>query len=467
MQTTTPLLRIITNILQAKLNRLPHPVRTRLSALKDMCLATLRAFLTALNAIFGPPPGPPGPTRPPVKKFPPKPGGTPPPGVPDARPKPPLPTGGRPPGAPRPGTGVPDRDALTSKTVLGTDAHTGREVSLTLEERFQGLYVIGANGTGKTTLLLQMILSDIYQGRGICLVEPHGDLVRAVISGIPEHRLRDTIYLDITDSTSSFGLNFFAVEPGADTTEVAKVASFVQHLFEVVWSAQTETTPRLAQVLRNTIRVLIENPGMAFSEIPLLLWEDGVREKLVRRVSNAHTRLFWSAYNKKSPRDRDELIASTINKVDAYLNEPLIARIVSQSASTIDFRRVMDEGKILLVNLSPQLEEPSRLIGAAILGRLLLAVFSRTDTPKEKRRPFMLYTDEYQRFATQDFAVFLAEARKFKISSSIANQVLEQLSDLNRATALQSGSLAVFRVSGEDSKFLAPSFDATPQPVLV
>jgi hypothetical protein len=279
---------------------------------------------------------------------------------------------------------------------------------------------------------------------------------------MPERRLKDVIYLDITDSTCSFGLNFFECPPGADVGEFAKVASFVQHLFETVWSAQTETTPRLAQVLRNTTRVLMENPGMTFAEISLLLWEDGVREKLVRHVSTTQTKLFWQQYNRKDPRAREELISSTINKVDAYLNEPLVARIVSQSASTLHFRRIMDEGLILLVNLSPQLEEPSRLIGAAILGRLLMAAFSRADIPQEKRRPFMIYADEYQRFATNDFAVFLAEARKSGICSTIANQTLEQLSDLNRATALQAGSLVVGRVSGEDAKVLAKSFDATP-----
>jgi Type IV secretion-system coupling protein DNA-binding domain len=347
-------------------------------------------------------------------------------------------------------------------TVLGNDCETGEEVSLSLNERLQGLYVIGATGTGKTTLLLNMILSDIRTNHGLCLIEPHGDLTKNVIAAMPERRVKDLIYLDLTDSTASFGLNFFECRPGADVSEVAKVASFVQHLFEAVWSAQTETTPRLAQVLRNTTRVLIENPGMTFAEISLLLWEDGAREKLVRRVTNTQTKLFWSQYNRRDPRAREELIASTINKVDAYLNEPLVARIVSQSASTIDFRRVMDEGKILLVHLSPQLEEPSRLIGAAILGRLLMAAFSLADIPPEKRRPFMIYADEYQRFATNDFAVFLAEARKSGICSTIANQTLEQLSDLNRATALQAGSLVVGRVSGEDAKILAKSFDVTP-----
>src|SRR4030095_11812997 len=140
----------------------------------------------------------------------------------------------------------------------------------------------------------------------------------------------------------------------------------------------------------------------------------------------------------------------------------LITRIVSQSASTLDFRRLMDEGKILLVNLSPQLEEASRLLAALIIGRLLMAAFSMTDTPENRRRPFMLYCDEFQRYATSDFATLLAEARKFKLGSTISNQVLEQLNDINRATALQCASLAVFRVSGDDSKVLGLSYDCTP-----
>ena len=142
------------------------------------------------------------------------------------------------------------------------------------------------------------------------------------------------------------------------------------HLFEKVWNVGTET-PRLQQVLRNITRTLLANPGMTFAEIPLLLWDDTVREKLVSNVTNTQTQLFWQQYNSKSQRDKDELTASTMNKVDAYLNEPLIANIVSQANTSINFRQIMDESKILLIQLSPQLEEVSRLLGAAIIGRLL------------------------------------------------------------------------------------------------
>jgi hypothetical protein len=204
-------------------------------------------------------------------------------------------------------------------TPLGTDIATGRAVSIPLEARFQGTYCFGVTGAGKTTGMLGMIQSDINLNRGVCVAEPHGELVRDVLAGIPQERLDDVIWLDITDSTSSFGFNFYEVGPGADETEVAKVAAFVMHLFEAIWAVGPET-PRLAQVLRNITRLLIENPGMTFSEIPLLLWDDGVREKLVRRVTNTQTKLFWQQYNRKDPRARDELISRTINKVDDYLN---------------------------------------------------------------------------------------------------------------------------------------------------
>jgi hypothetical protein len=391
--------------------------------------------------------------------------------------RPPIKTGNRsgsPPGKLiPPARHVPPKPPVTPKkqpdrpaTMLGTDVRTNMPVSISLEDRRLGQYVIGAIGTGKTTLLLNMILSDICANRGVCLIEPHGDYTRNVLAALPQRRLKDVIYLDLTDSTSSFGLNFFETPPGADDTDLAKAASSVMHLFEAVWAIGPET-PRLAQVLRNTTRLMIENPGMTFSEIPLLLWEDGVREKLVRRVTNPQTKLFWSQYNRRSPREREELYSSFSNKCDAYLTEPLISKIVSQSASTIDCRRIMDEGKILLVRLSPQLEEPSRLIGAAILSRLLLASFSRSDTPEQNRRPFMIYADEYQRFATNDFATFQAESRKNWICSTVANQTIEQLSDLNRATALQAGTVTVLRVSGDDSKVLTRSFDSTPTKTIV
>ena len=353
------------------------------------------------------------------------------------------------------------RDISTLSSTIGMDRKTGRPVSISQKARQQGLYIIGATGTDKTTLLANLILSDVRQGLGVMLVEPHGDLTRAVIAGIPQERLNDVIYLDMTDALHPFSISLFECADTTNLSEVAKVASFVMHLFERVWDLGTHT-PLLAQVLRNVTRTCIE-AGLTFGDIPLL-WDDTLREKIVKQVKNPQTQLFWQQYSTKSPRDRMEFISSTTNKIDAYLNEPMIAHIVSQPHSTISMRRCMDEGKIVLVNMSPQLLEMSRLIGALLIGKLLMAAYSRVDIKQEgQRRQFNLYVDEFEKFCTDDFSVLIAEARKFRVSiGALANQTLEELNDANRAAVLQSGSLICFRVSGEDARVLSKSFNTTP-----
>jgi Type IV secretion-system coupling protein DNA-binding domain len=347
-------------------------------------------------------------------------------------------------------------------SVLGLDVATGMEVCIAQQDRLQGLYCIGANGTGKSTLLTHLILSDICRGMGVCVIEPHNALVKAVIAGIPPHLLKKVILIDITDADLPVGLNLFECPPPKTITSIAAVANFLAHVFEKVWGAGTET-PRLMMVLRALTRTLIDNsPHATFTEIPLLFSDDAVRAKLVENLTNSSIASFWEGYNRRTQRDKDELVASTLNKVLSFLDNEMIRHMVGQSRTTIDFRQVMDEGKILLVLLSPQFEEASRLLGSVLIGKLLMAAFSRADTPEEERRPFALYVDEFQRFASEDLAVFLAEARKFRIQSTIANQTLEQLDEANRAAALQAGHLVAFRVSGLDSKALAPSYDATP-----
>jgi len=351
-------------------------------------------------------------------------------------------------------------------SVLGTDLETSEEVIVSQLERQQGLYCIGVNGTGKTTLLASLIKKDLEQGLGLCLVEPHGDLTKTVLSLVPEHRLKDVIFLDVMDSAFPFGLNLFQSDLPGDTNEAAKTASFLMHLFEQIWNVGTET-PRLQQVLRNITRTLLANPGMTFAEIPLLLWDDTVRQKLVSNVTTTQTQIFWQQYNTKSQHLKDEQTASTINKVDSYLNEPLIANLVSQANTSINFRQIMDESKILLIQLSPQLEEVSRLLGAAIIGRLLMAAFSRSDLAEDDRRQFNFYVDEFQRFATSDWRTFLEEARKFNVPITFAHQAISQLDESLQSAATGAGTIVVFRVSGEDSKVLARSFDATPTQELV
>jgi hypothetical protein len=349
-----------------------------------------------------------------------------------------------------------------SYSIIGTDLlQTEMDIALSQKARLQSTYIIGQNGTGKTTLVANLILQDIRQGFGVCLIEPHGDLTKAVLAGMPSNRLTDVIYLGVEDMDFPFGLNLFECPLPRSLRNMAATASFIFHVFAKVWGAGVDT-PRLMQNLRAVTRTLIENPGTTFSEIPLLYSSDTVRARMVDNLSNLSIVSYWEDYERKSQRDRDIYLESTTNKVNSFLDEPMIRNIVSQAKTTIDFRAIMDSGKILLVKLSPQFEEASLLIGAILIGKLLMTAFSRTDTPEGNRRQFNLYCDEFQRFATPDFATLISEARKFKIATTLSHQTLGQLDEANMAAALAAGNLIVFRVSGEDGKALAKSFDTTP-----
>jgi hypothetical protein len=353
-------------------------------------------------------------------------------------------------------------------STLGRAIDTGEEIGLTASEREQALACFGAIGSGKSTLALNLILQDCRSGRGVVLIEPHGDLTRAVLAGLPESRLDDVVYLDLTDcATAPFGLNPFQCDDLQDAAAVAKTANFVHHTFMRTWDFGHHT-PVLAMVLRHVTRLLIENPGSSFSDIPLLFHEDTAREKLVSNVTAAapHTKAFWQQYNTLSPKERRELRASTENKIDAYLSEPLIANVLSQARTTIDFGTLLNERKIVLLNLSPQLDEISRLLGSLILGRILMSAYQRASVPEAERVPCYVYVDEWSRFCSDDLAVLIAESRKFKvIIGGLFNQTLETISDSNRATALQAGTLVTFRVSGDDSTVLARSYNCEPEKV--
>jgi hypothetical protein len=168
---------------------------------------------------------------------------------------------------------------------------------------------------------------------------------------------------------------------------------------------------------------------------------------------------FWEGYNRRSQREKDELIGSLMNKTQVFLDEPLIRHIVGQSKSTIDLQAIMDEGRILLISLSPRFDEAGRLLGACLLAKLIMAAFARNATSEEQRRPVMLFIDEFSRYCFADMPVFIHECRKWKIAPTLA-----QMDEANRAAALACGNLMVFRVSGLDAPVLARSFDATPVP---
>ena len=347
--------------------------------------------------------------------------------------------------------------------VLGTDRDSGQKMVLSQYTRRQGLYMIGVNGTGKSTLIANLIAQDMEQGLGLCLLDPQGDLTNDVLAQVPEQRVQDVILLDLKDSEYPFGLNMFSCPAPDDLEQVALTASFVMHVFEKVWQVGTQT-PLLAQVLRNVTFTLIQNPGTTLNDIPLLLQDQPTREKLVGNVKNSQVRLFWQSYDELKAHDQMGQICSMLKKVDVFLTQSSIANIVGQSTTTLDFRTIMDERKILLVQLDPSSEDISSLVGAVIIGQLLNAAMSRKDLAEFQRKQFNLYVDEYERFATENFATLLSEARKFGIATTVAHQFLDQLDEKNRRASVNAANLVVFRAIERDAEELAKELDATPSP---
>jgi hypothetical protein len=342
-------------------------------------------------------------------------------------------------------------------TLLGHDPQ-GQNVWIYPKDRLTGCYVIGANGTGKSTLLLNMISQDIEQGFGVCLLDPHGDLTNAVINRIPDKRINDVILLNPLDVDYPFGLNLFTCSDMKNPAKVEHTVEQIVQIFSKVFGMSVET-PRLNQYVRQISYVLVGS-GYTMCEIPLLLLDKPFRDKVTINVSSTATRLFWKSFEGLRTTEQLERSESTLDRIDSLISNSIIRNIVGQSSTTINFRDIMDSSKILLVSLSAQYESLTSLLGSIIIGQLLTASLSRAGT--SKRRQFNLYADEYQRFATPDFATLLTEARKFGVATTIAHQVRSQLDEKNAATALQAGSLVCFRVTAEDADELAAEFDCTP-----
>ena len=346
--------------------------------------------------------------------------------------------------------------------VLGREVGDTKEVVLTSEARRQGVYVVGITGTGKTILLLNMALSDIKAGEGLCLLDPHGDLVEDLLRRIPEKRVEDVILFDPADSDYPFGLNLFEWPDRGDSKQMDRICAEVigtfRKLFSYSWG------PRMEDVLRHTTLTLLMNEGSTMLDMPAVMTDKGVRARFLSSVSDLIVQRYWEKLFPSRRREQEEWTASSLNKIGRFLANPLIRNIVSQPRSTINFREIMDQGKILLVNLSKgQIgEDNSSLLGSVLVGKILVAALSRAEIPREERRRFHLIVDEYQSFATASFPTLQSEARKFNIDTVVAHQYRDQLDRDNRGSTLNVGNLILFRVNGPDSRELASQFDNTP-----
>lgn len=328
------------------------------------------------------------------------------------------------------------------------------------DDRRRHMYFIGKTGMGKSTVLENMIIQDIQDGKGVCVVDPHGDLVEKVINFVPKHRINDVIYFNPADLNFPIGFNVLEqVEPSQRHLVVSGLIGVFQKIWADSWG------PRLEYVLHHAISALLEYPGSTLLGIMRMLTDKSFRKKVVEKISDPVVKSFWiEEYSKYPDRFQAEAIAPIQNKVGRFLSSALIRNILGQVRSSFSMREIMDGQKILLLNLSKGRvgEDNSALLGAMMITKIQLAAMSRVDTPEEERKDFYLYVDEFQNFATESFSNILSEARKYRLNLIIAHQYIEQVEEGVRAAVFGNvGTLVAFRVGAADAEFLEKEFFPT------
>ena len=345
--------------------------------------------------------------------------------------------------------------------------HSGGVVTLAPDERQRHLYVVGQTGTGKSTLLLNLVRQDLAAGEGLALLDPHGDLARTALAHVPRRRINDLVYIDPADTDRPIGFN-----PLANVNDELKpiVADGIVSAFRHVWP--DSWGPRLDYILTNAVRALLDVPGATLLMLPRLLIDETFRVQLIdRHVSDPVVRSFWlNEYAGYSDSFRTEAISPIQNKIGKALMVPSLRNMLAQPRSTITLRRLMDEGAIVICNLSKGAlgESTAHLLGALLTTSIAQAALSRADTPPERRRVFHLYADEFQSFATESFGLILSEARKYALTLTIGHQYLDQLPASLRSAAFGNvGSVVACRCGATDAALLAEQIGlATPNALL-
>jgi hypothetical protein len=325
------------------------------------------------------------------------------------------------------------------------------------KDRRSHIYTIGKTGTGKSTLLETLILQDIRAGHGLALLDPHGDLVEKVAIQISEECKDRLIYFDLSSSANPLGLNpLESVSPAKRPLAASGLLEVFKKIWPDFWG------PRLEHILRNTLLALLDQPQSTLADIPRLLDDRMFRMKVAKAVTNDQVREFWlREYENYPARFRTEAIAPIQNKVGAFLANPYLNKILTQPKNAFYMRRIMDEGKILLVNLAKGIigEDTATLLGSLLVNRAGLAALSRADTPEARRRDFYLYLDEFQNFTTLSLANMLSELRKYRVSLTLSHQYLSQLDPKLRDAILGNvGTAIVFRIGGTDAEILSKEF---------
>lgn len=319
------------------------------------------------------------------------------------------------------------------------------------------IYITGKTGSGKSNLIGNMVVSDLKQGNGLALIDPHGDLAEAVLDFVPDERVDDVIYFNPADLDYPIPFNpLRKVAPDFRSLVASGLISVFKKIWPEFWG------PRLEHILRYSILTLLEYPNGTLLELPKLLTNKEFRKVVLTHIKEVYVREFWLLeFEKYSTWFKSEATSPILNKIGQFLASVPLRNCVGQSRNTFDLREVMDSGKILIANLGRGKigEDGSALLGAMLVTRIQLAAMSRADIPERERKPFYLYVDEFHDFVTLAFADILSESRKYGLNLTLAHQYQKQLDEKLRSAILGNvGTMIAFRLSAEDASVIANEF---------
>lgn len=341
-------------------------------------------------------------------------------------------------------------------TILGIDVQMGKNVWVKDKERRSGAYILGVQGRGKSSLIESLIHQDMIKGYATIVFDPHEDLINHAVAQMPEERLNKTYILDVTDTDYPFGLNLF-ISP-ENEIERAIAVDRVMHVFEKLWPETKGIL--LEKLLRYITLTFLEHPGHTLADIPLLLRDSTYRASIVNRLTNQDVKEYWqNEYDAMSPGERRTETQALTNRLSAFLGVPYIKNIVSQQKNTLDFQRAILEQEVLFIRLPyKRMKGFASLIGTILLAQLHAATFAFGEVDWDQRPGYSLYIDEFQNFATSDFAELYKEGRKFGVRITVAHQDRQDLLPENRSATLTASTIVSFQPTPHDAAELAPVF---------
>lgn len=350
--------------------------------------------------------------------------------------------------------------------VLGYNDYRGinTEIRMTDDDRRRHLYAIGQTGTGKSTFLQELAKQDARNGKGFCVIDPHGDFAEDVLTAIPKERAEDVVYFNPADVERPFGLNMMEYDP-AHPEQKTFIINEMIGIFDQLYDLKQTGGPMFEQYMRNAMLLVMEDPesGSTLMEIPKVLADEEFRKLKLSKCLNPTVLDFWTKEAEKAGGEAAlaNMVPYITSKLTTFISNDMMRPIIAQQKSTLNFREIMDGGKILIVNLSKGRigEINARLLGMVIVGKILMSALSRVDTPEDQRKDFYLYLDEFQNVTTNSIAQILSEARKYHLCLILAHQFIAQLKEeISKAVFGNVGSLCAFRVGPEDAEFLEKQF---------